>query len=145
MLAGMTGRRQFGIRSIVAASLLAVLACVAGQAVVSFTQLQSVDQAATSLRSEFLPAMVAAENLARKTEQLQNSQATLLLDIPEAMHTRVRQRAAHLVPEIDAAMATLENGVEDEQLRTAGIQPYTVELEALPSALACSSTRSKAT
>ena len=108
-------RRQLGIRGIVAASLLAVLACVAGQGAVSFTQLQSVDRTGFSLRREYLPGMVAADSVARTAEQLLNAQGTLLLEIPEDRQTRLRARVKLLVPRINAYLAVLKPLLRDSR------------------------------
>ncbi len=61
-----------------------MMVCTAGLGILSFIQLRMVDQTATALRRNLLPAIKAAEQLSRSAEQVRSSQAMLLLDIPEA-------------------------------------------------------------
>ncbi len=118
-------RRQLGIRGIVAASMLAVLACVAGLGVVSIMQLRSVDRTATSLRREYLPGVVVAESVARTAEQLRNAQATLLLDIPEIRQIRIRRRALVLMHQIDADLDRLKPLLGDSYGKRSFAQIFT--------------------
>ena len=104
------GQRSYrlGIRGIIVASLLATLVCVTGLVGVFFGQLQSIDQATISLRRQELPAVVAAANLARASEQVRVAQASLLLEIPEEEQAATRANVQTLIGRIDSGLAALE-------------------------------------
>ena len=76
-------RLTIGVRGLIALSLAIMLTCTGGLGVLSFVQLHMLDQTAAALRRTLLPAVEAAEHLARAAEQGRNSQAMLLLDLPE--------------------------------------------------------------
>ena len=103
-------RHTIGIRGIVALSLAAMMACTAGLGVLSFVQLHVVDQTAASLRRTLLPAVEAAQQLARAAEQARGSQAMLLLDLPESDQKQARadiERQFHFVEADIAALGPL--------------------------------------
>ena len=102
-----------GIRGILAASMSAVLICVAGLGLVAFIQLAHLDQAGDSLRRVYLPGLVAAENMARTAEQLRVGQALLLLDVPQERLVVLRKRNEGFIGRIDADLAVLEAMPQD--------------------------------
>ena len=96
-----------------AASLLAVLACVAALGVVWSLQLQLVDRTATQLRGEYLPGVVIAANLARAAEQMRGAQSILLLEVPEGAQARLRKRVQGLTRQIDGDLGELRPLLHD--------------------------------
>ena len=99
-------RPRIGIRGLVAASLFTVLACVTGLGAASFLQLELVDKMAATLRREYVPAVVAAETVARTAEEFRVVQMLTLLDRSVGRDATLRERAATLAREVDAALAT---------------------------------------
>ena len=102
-------RWRIGIRGIVAASLLAVLACVTALGIVWSVQLQLVGRTANRLRGEYLPGVVIAANLARAAEQVRSAQAVLLLEIPEEWQGKLQARLKVLTRQIDGDIAMLRS------------------------------------
>ncbi len=84
-----------------------MMACTLGLGILSFVQLRAVDQTATALRRHLLPARKAAEQIARSAAQGRNSEAMLLLDIPEADQHLAKIDIHRQAEVVDAAIQTL--------------------------------------
>ena len=83
-----------------------MMTCTSGLGVLSFLQLRVVDQTAAALRRTLLPAVEAAEQLARAAEQARSSQTMLLLDQPE-----IRQRLA--MADFDTQTASVKTAIAE--------------------------------
>lgn len=130
-------RHLLGIRGIVSIALTAIMVGTAGLGTLSFIQLRVLDQTAASLRRQLLPAVEAAEQLARAAEQERSNQAMLLLDLPEADRQEVRREIGRQAQLVDAQIVALTpllqtpNGKHRLEAITADWRLYTKQTSVL--------------